>query len=233
MSNVDNIKYSNLTFTHTEDDIYSIQATFQLYGGLLVAGYSQPVYNVFQVTFNDSGSETLSGDITFSSQLDNPPANPDWQNAVDFNFLDLVSGLSSDKKGKIKVKGNYCPPPGTPVNQGSTPGVLAGYGARIKTVNISLGSGISQVTVTTENISGAGAGYRIVSNTQHSISTGSGPVEVWAFEIQDGGTVDTNNSFQFDFSSIDPDVGLPILFYPSGTSIDDIDQSDALLWVEQ
>lgn len=231
MADIDNIKFSNLTFSYKSGNIYSIQATFKLYGGLFVTGHSQPSDNEFVVNFNNSGTDELNADITFSAQLDTNPSNVDRQNAVDFIFVDLVSGTSDTKKAIGKVRANYCPPPGTPVNQGSTPGILAGYGARIKSVNIDLSSGVSEVTVVTENVSGTGTGYRIVSNTSIMISSGS--FQAWAFEIEDGKTVDTNNSFQIDFSTIDPDVGLPILFYPKGTSVNDIEQSDALMWVEQ
>lgn len=231
MADIDNIKFSNLTFTYKSGNVYNIQATFQLFGGLLIAGSNQPSDNEFEVNFENTGADDLNADIIFSAQLDTNPSNVERQNVVDFKFVDLVSGASDSNKAKGKLRSNYCPPPGAPVNQGSTTGILAGYGARIKSLSIDLSNGTSEVTVVTENVSGTGAGYRIVSNTSHMISNGS--FQTWAFEIEGGKTVDTNNVFQIDFSNIDPDVGLPILFYPKGSDVNDIDQSDALIWVEQ
>lgn len=234
MSSIDDIKFSNLRFSYTSGNEYSIQASFQLSGGLLVSGYSQPVYNEFVVNFSDSGSDDLDGDITFSAQLQNPAPNPNVQNSVGMKFYDEAAGVYSSKKGNDKISGNSCPPPGSSTEEiiGEI-GALDDYGARIKMVDMLRTGGDTQVTITTENIDGEPTGYRIISNMEHIINTGSGPVKTWAFEIENGNTVDTDNVFQFDFSSVAAEVGLPILFYAKGTDVNDVHQSDALLWIEQ
>ncbi|WP_417603034.1 hypothetical protein [Owenweeksia hongkongensis] len=234
MADIDNIKFSTLTFSYHSGDVYSIQATFQLAGGLLLNGYNQPVYNQFVLNFSDSGSDSLNGEISFSAELDAPSPNPDWQNAVNFKFLDLTSGASASKKSHGKIRGNNCPPPGAPTEElVGVLGSLDDYGARIKTVIMQRTGGDTQVTITTENINGEPTGYRIVGNMEHIIETGSGPVHTWAFEIEEDKIVDADNVFQFDFSSVDAEVGLPILFYAKGTDVNDVHQSDALLWIEQ
>lgn len=233
MADIDDIKFSNLTFSYYSGDVYSIQATFQLAGGLLVSGYNQPGYNQFDFNFSNSGSDSLNGDVTFSAQLDNPASNPDLQNAVNFKFLDLTSGASASKKSRGKIRGNNCPPPGAPTEEVGVLGLLDDYGARIKTVIMQRTGVDTQVSITTENINGEPTGYRIVGNMEHIIETGSGPVHTWAFEIEEDKTVDVNNTFQFDFSTVEADAGLPILFYAKGTDINDVHQSDALLWLEQ
>ena len=231
---VNDIKFSRLTFTYASGDVYKIAADFQYNGvSLAVSGYNQPDYGQFVVNFDTSGSDNLDGDITFSAQLSDPAPNPEVQNAVDIKFYDISTDTYSSKKGNDKIGTNQCPPPGQAATSPSGNGNLLNYNTRIKAVDLVRTGGTTQVTVTTENTGGGSTGYRIISNTEHIIQTTGGDIKTWAFEIQNGNKDDINNTFDFDFSSVDAEVGLPILFYEQGTSINSIDESDALLWVEQ
>lgn len=234
MSNIDSVKYNSLLFTRESEEVFQVEGTLNFGScNLLVSATNMPVYNEFTVTLGDVGTDTLMSTITFSPDLDNPGPNPDVQNAVAMKFYDMGTGEYSSVKGYNKVSGNTCPPPGTPAGVGDPLGKLDNHGVQIKTVLMQRTGGETEVTITLENIDGSTTGYRIINNVEHIIETASGPVRTWAFEIQDGNTTDTNNSFQINFDEIAWDVALPILFYAEGTDPNDVNESDALLWMQQ
>lgn len=234
MSSNDNVNFTNILFTREDSDTFRFEAEFD-FGetGLQIVDNTVSGNQIYTINMDTSGDPELDSDISFPADLNLPDPDPTIQRAVQIDFFNVSTEDSYPHKGLIKMKKATCPPPeksSSMVTSNAHTNALQDYNCQIKTLEVNKSGSSSTITITTENIDGGESGFRIVSNTSYEIVTDNGVYPARAFEIEDNRDTDSNNSFSFDFSTISSSKGLPILFYKKGTSIDDVTQSDAIVW---
>jgi len=230
---INNVEFTRVSLLRENEECFKINAEFQFNGsGLKIEGSNSSQPEEYVINMLSSGSNSLESTINFPPSLNTPAPDPCQQRAVDIKFYDPDSGAYSTDRGKLKIQKSTCPPPGgSPTLETGLPDSIEDYGSWIKQIDIEKSGRSSNVTITTANIDNGTKGYRIVNNTSHRIPTTEGNVQTWAFAIREDQEHDSNNSFSFEFDTIEFTRGLPILFYKEGTPIENVSHSDALIWL--